>query len=74
MDLNSATKEHLAKLPGIDEAAADRIIAARPFANKTRLKSKKLVSDATCESIKNLVVARQSKASGAPKKDRKKAG
>ncbi|OAM88270.1 helix-hairpin-helix domain-containing protein [Termitidicoccus mucosus] len=75
VDLNTATKEQLAKLPGLDEAAADKIIAARPFASKTQLKSKKLVSDETYESVKNLVIASQPKSSNSPKKEgKKKAG
>jgi DNA uptake protein ComE-like DNA-binding protein len=72
VDINTATKEQLAKLPGLDEATADKIIAARPFANKTQLKSKKLISDATYEGIKDLTVARQPKDPNAPKKESKK--
>jgi DNA uptake protein ComE-like DNA-binding protein len=75
VDLNTATKEQLAKLPGFDEATADKIIAARPFASKTQLKSKKLVSDETYESVKNLVVASRPKSPDAPKKEgKRKAG
>ena len=31
LDLNSATKDQLVTLPGVTEAEADRIIAARPY-------------------------------------------
>ncbi len=31
LDLNSASKSQFLSLPGIDDAAADRIIAARPY-------------------------------------------
>ena len=72
VDINTATKEQLAKLPGIDAATADQIIAARPFTNKGQLKSKKIISDATYEAIKDLTVARQPKDSNAPKKESKK--
>ncbi|MDR2674370.1 MAG: helix-hairpin-helix domain-containing protein, partial [Opitutaceae bacterium] len=72
VDLNTATKEQLAGLPGLDTATADRIIAARPFANKTQLKSKKLVSEATYEAVKDLVVARKAGAANASKKEKKK--
>ncbi|OAM88827.1 helix-hairpin-helix domain-containing protein [Termitidicoccus mucosus] len=72
VDLNTATKEQLVKLPGIDEATADKIIAARPFTGKGQLKSKKIVSDATYEAIKDLTVAKQPKTSGASKKENKK--
>ncbi len=72
VDLNTATKAQLAGLPGFDEAAADKVIAARPFANKTQLKSKKLVSDATYEAVKDLVIAKHAKDPNAPKKETKK--
>lgn len=45
LDLNIATREQLAKLPGLDEATADKIIAARPFKSKADLVSKQLVSE-----------------------------
>jgi hypothetical protein len=72
VDINTATKDALAKLPGIDEATADKIIAARPFTNKTQLKTKKIISEATYDGIKDLTVARQPKDPNAPKKEGKK--
>ena len=72
VDINTATKEQLAQLPGIDAATADKIIAARPFTNKTQLKSKKIISAATYEAVKELTVARQPKDASAPKKEGKK--
>ena len=44
VDLNSASKEQLMKLQGIDDATADKIIAARPFKSASELTSKSIIS------------------------------
>lgn len=59
VDLNSATRAELMKLPGIGEAITDKIIKARPFANKSQLLSKGLVSKAVYDKLSNLVIAKQ---------------
>jgi len=59
LDLNSATRDELVKLPGIGEAIADKIIAARPFKSKNELVSKKLVSQAEYNKIASHVIAKQ---------------
>ena len=43
-DLNTASKEDLMKLPGVDEALADKIVAARPFKSRSELESKNIVT------------------------------
>jgi len=43
-DLNTASKEDLMKLPGIDDATADKIVAARPFKSRSELESKSIVT------------------------------
>jgi competence protein ComEA len=43
-DLNTASKEDLMKLPGVDDATADKIIAARPFKTSSELTSKNIVT------------------------------
>ena len=59
VDLNSATKEQLAALPGIGDANADKIIAGRPYKSKSELKSKKIISAAKYSRISAKVTAKQ---------------
>lgn len=60
VDLNSATREQLMALPGIGDAIADKIIAARPFKMKSDLLSKGLVNKAQYAKLAPHVIAKQS--------------
>jgi len=61
VDLNSATKEQLEKLPGVGDATAEKIIAGRPWAAKDQLLSKGVVNRATYAKLRGWVIAKQSK-------------
>jgi competence protein ComEA len=61
VDINSATAAELKMLPGVGDSDSAKIIQGRPYADKSQLVSKKAVSEATYEKIKDRVVAKQPK-------------
>jgi DNA uptake protein ComE-like DNA-binding protein len=59
IDINSASKATLAKLPGVGETIADKIIAGRPWKSKYDLVMKKVVTRSVYDKFSKYIVARQ---------------
>jgi DNA uptake protein ComE-like DNA-binding protein len=66
VDINSASKAELMKLPGVSDADADKIVAGRPYLTKTKLVTKNIVGMDVYQNISKLVIAKQ-KETPAPK-------
>jgi competence protein ComEA len=64
VDLNTASRDELIKLPGIDGATADKIVEARPFKSKSELRSKGIVTKAEYGKIAAHVTAKPAMAAG----------
>ena len=58
IDLNKASREQLATLPGISPERADRIIAARPYDSTQQLVSRHLLMPKQYDAIKSLITVR----------------
>ena len=59
VDINSASKAQLKKIPGINDAVAAKIIAGRPYLSKAHLVTRNILSGAHYAQIKDLIIARQ---------------
>jgi DNA uptake protein ComE-like DNA-binding protein len=59
IDINSASKAALVKLPAVGDATADKIIAGRPWKSKYDLVVKKVVTRSTYDKFSKYIVARQ---------------
>jgi DNA uptake protein ComE-like DNA-binding protein len=68
VDINSATDAELKAIPGVGDVFAGKIIAGRPYANKTQLKSRKVIPVPLYEQIKDRIIAKQPATDKAPVK------
>jgi competence protein ComEA len=59
VDINTASEADLKALPGIGDAYSKKIIANRPYQKKDQLVSKNVLSQATYDKIKGLIVAKK---------------
>lgn len=55
VDINHASRETLKTLPGIGDAEADRIIAARPYKTKAELVTRKVLPEGVFVTLKGQV-------------------
>jgi DNA uptake protein ComE-like DNA-binding protein len=62
LDINSATVDQLKELPGIGDAFSQKIVDGRPYHSKLDLVHKKIIPQATYDKIKDMIIAKQSKA------------
>lgn len=59
VDINSASEAQLKALPGIGDAYAAKIVAGRPYKNKSQLLSKKVLPAKTYAGVKDSIIANQ---------------
>jgi DNA uptake protein ComE-like DNA-binding protein len=59
VDLNSASQEQLTSLPGMTAAAADRIVAGRPYDDPRDLVRRHIVAKAEYDKIADRVTAKR---------------
>jgi predicted DNA-binding helix-hairpin-helix protein len=57
VDINSATAEQLKKVPGVDEALAEKIIKNRPYPTRAYLVTKEVYSQEGYYKVKDYFVA-----------------
>jgi len=57
VDINTATRGQLAKLPGLTDTDADRIIANRPYGDKKGMLRKGVLSETQYDRVQDYVYA-----------------
>ena len=59
LNINTATKEQLAALPGIGDAYSQKIIDGRPYKAKSDLKARKIIPASEYSKISTLIIAKK---------------
>jgi competence protein ComEA len=59
VDVNSASKAELMKLPGLSAADAQAVIAGRPYRSKAQLVTRNVISESQYRALSALIFARQ---------------
>jgi len=59
VDINSASKSDIASTLGVSDAVAAKIVAARPYDNVDQLVTKRVVSEAEFEQVKDKVTVKK---------------
>ncbi len=60
LDINSASADQLATLPGIGPARSAAIVSGRPYARKDELVKRKIIPASVYTKIKTQIIAKQS--------------
>jgi len=64
LDINTASKEELSRLPGIGDALSQKIIDGRPYNAKNDLVRRKVIPQSTYDGIKDQIIAHRAGAAG----------
>lgn len=59
VDINSASDAQLKAIPGLGDAYISKIVANRPYANKSQLVSRKVLPEPVYEKVKDQIIAKQ---------------
>jgi DNA uptake protein ComE-like DNA-binding protein len=59
VDINSASEAELRAIPGMGDSYASKIIAGRPYTNKSQLKTRNILPAPVYDKVKDLIVAKK---------------